>query len=228
MAAEEFKLLLNMIEKDSAITLREEKLYLLESRLRPLLAEFSADTFGDLYRLAENNSHPLVRQKIIDAITTNETFWFRDKSPFAILEEVFLPVAVKLIKRGRPRVRIWSAACSTVSYPTRLLAPSLTRSIVRLRGRAPSWSPSSAPSPSPAPKAPLSFSFSAAAAAAAGVGRSPPPYGWSEAVGDTPYLALTMAASTGNSYSRTKSDACLICRRWEGEGRTEGGEEGKV
>lgn len=113
LSAEEFEQLRRMIETESGIALRDDKRYLLESRLRPLLAEFGCPSYAALYTMAAANQHPLVKQKIVDAITTNETFWFRDKTPFVILEEVFLPVAVKLIQGGRQKVRIWSAACST-------------------------------------------------------------------------------------------------------------------
>lgn len=113
LTADEFDLLRLLIENESGIALNDNKRYLLESRLRPVLAEHRCKTFGQLYTMAKNNSHPLVKQQIVDAITTNETFWFRDKGPFVVLEEVFMPVAVELLRKGRMKVRIWSAACST-------------------------------------------------------------------------------------------------------------------
>ena len=113
LSTQEFDLLRVFIEGESGIALGGDKQYLMESRLKGLLPEFGCHSYGDLFNIAKSNKHPLIRQKIIDAITTNETLWFRDKGPFIVLNDVFLPRAVEKIKRGFPKIRIWSAACST-------------------------------------------------------------------------------------------------------------------
>lgn len=113
LSAQEYETLRAFIEAESGIALGGDKQYLMESRLKGLLPEFGCQSYSDLFNIAKANRHPLVRQKIIDAITTNETLWFRDKGPFVVLNDVFLPRAVEKIKRGFPKVRIWSAACST-------------------------------------------------------------------------------------------------------------------
>lgn len=110
---DEFHLFQVLIEQDSGIFLEEDKTYLLESRLKRIVEEFAFPSYGDLYRKAKENSIPRLRAMIIDAITTNETLWFRDKGPFLILDEVFLPDMAAQISRGKPKVRIWSAASST-------------------------------------------------------------------------------------------------------------------
>ncbi|MCZ6556817.1 MAG: protein-glutamate O-methyltransferase CheR [SAR324 cluster bacterium] len=117
LSKQEFEQFQVFIEQECSISLDDEKAYLLESRLKGLVAEFDCVTFGDLFHKAKRNSVPLLRSKIIDAITTNETLWFRDRGPFTVIEEVFLPEMVRLLAQGRPKVRIWSAACSTGQEP---------------------------------------------------------------------------------------------------------------
>jgi len=115
LTQQEFDLLQAYIEKESSIKLDPDKTYLLESRLRPLLAEFDCKSYGDLYRLTglADVRASQVRGKIVDAITTQETLWFRDGAPFTILRDVFLPEMARQVAQGKPKVRIWSAASST-------------------------------------------------------------------------------------------------------------------
>ncbi len=117
ISRQEFQLFQAFILEQSGISLDDDKTYLVESRLKRLLAEFECATYGDLYRKSSENARGPLRSKIIDAITTNETLWFRDKAPFTILNEVLLPEMAKQIAHGKPKVRIWSAACSTGQEP---------------------------------------------------------------------------------------------------------------
>lgn len=114
----EFKLLRDYIERHCGIVLGEEKAYLVETRLAGLLAETGCTDFGSFYRLASAESGTTLRDKIVDAMTTNETLWFRDGHPFQILREVLLPQFAEPLKTGaRFRIRIWSAAASTGQEP---------------------------------------------------------------------------------------------------------------
>lgn len=117
LTRDEFNLFRVFIEEECGISLDDEKTYLLESRLKGLVEEYQCSSFGDLYHKAKTNSVPLLRSKIIDAITTNETLWFRDSCPYKVLDEVILPEMLKQISAGKPKVRIWSAACSTGQEP---------------------------------------------------------------------------------------------------------------
>lgn len=117
ITAQEFQLFRSFIQEESGITLEEDKTYLLVSRLKGLLDEFKCKSFGDLYRMARENAAPLVKVKVVDAITTNETLWFRDKGPYVVLEQAFLPEMARQIIHGKPKVRIWSAACSSGQEP---------------------------------------------------------------------------------------------------------------
>lgn len=101
----------------TSIVIQPGKTYLLESRLQPLLKENNAKTYSDLYLKAKGDSSGAIQKKIIDAITTNETFFFRDKTPFELLQNKILPDLIDRRSRVFPGskipLRIWSAACST-------------------------------------------------------------------------------------------------------------------
>lgn len=114
ISGQDFKLLRDYIEEHCGIALGDEKAYLIESRLTKLMVENGCDDFGGFYRLVKNDSRAELRNKIVDAMTTNETLWFRDTHPFTILKEKLLPqYAAEIASGKRWRVRIWSAASST-------------------------------------------------------------------------------------------------------------------
>jgi chemotaxis protein methyltransferase CheR len=103
------------IQEICGIHLDESKGYLLETRLSCLLSEAGASNFSELFYKAKADATTKLRGKIIEAITTNETSFFRDTSPFDLLRHKLIP---ELIDRrgkngGRIPLRIWSAACST-------------------------------------------------------------------------------------------------------------------
>jgi len=98
------------------VHLDESKGYLLETRLGGLLREAATPSFSELYYKAKSDLTHKLRRKIIDCITTNETSFFRDTSPFELLQHKLIPELIdRRTKAGvRPvPVRIWSAACST-------------------------------------------------------------------------------------------------------------------
>jgi len=116
--ASEFKLLRDLIEKICGIALGDEKAYLIETRLAGLLAETGCGDFGSFYRLVASDSQHQLRDKIVDAMTTNETLWLRDSHPFLILQEKLLPQLAEELRSGnRFRIRLWSGACSTGQEP---------------------------------------------------------------------------------------------------------------
>lgn len=98
------------LEDACGIVLGENKHYLVTSRLTRLLDEFNCPSLGGMIdKLKEVNNADL-KGKIIDAMTTNETSWFRDKYPFEILHnDIFNEIA----KSKKPAVRIWSSASSS-------------------------------------------------------------------------------------------------------------------
>lgn len=97
-----------------AITLDESKGYLIEGRLARLVEESGCGSYSGFLRLAKADSSHALERRIVDAITTNETSFFRDTAPFDLLRHKIIPELIdRRARTGRSRVRIWSAACST-------------------------------------------------------------------------------------------------------------------
>ncbi len=101
----------------SGIALVPGKEYLVETRLNPLLSRLECRTYGELLGKARSDVKKELENEIIDAISTNETYFFRDKSPFQLLQHKILPDLIdrrssKTTSR-KPALRLWSAANST-------------------------------------------------------------------------------------------------------------------
>ena len=110
----EFLLLRDYINDISGILIPPEKAYLIETKLTTLMLDAGTDSFGEFYKHLVSSADPKLPEKIINAITTNETLWFRDGTPWKVLEQTVLPKYVKDILSGRRnRVRIWFAGVST-------------------------------------------------------------------------------------------------------------------
>jgi chemotaxis protein methyltransferase CheR len=118
ISLEEFRLIRDYIEKHCGIHLTDDKVYLVETRLTTLMIEQGCKSFIELYEKSVADRTHALRDKIIEAITTNETFWFRDMHPFGILNEVlFKRLTEDILSGRRSRIRIWCCACSTGQEP---------------------------------------------------------------------------------------------------------------
>ncbi len=110
----EFRLFKAYIGEKCGIDIGWEKAYLIETRLAHLLSESKLNSFAELYSRITTSGDIELSEKIIDSITTNETLWFRDKTPWTILQKIYLPQFVKMIRSGeKKKIRIWSSASST-------------------------------------------------------------------------------------------------------------------
>lgn len=117
LAEAEFRPLRDLVEQWCGIALDDQKHYLLESRLRELVMELGCESYSAFYEIARNADEEL-RDRVVDAMTTNETSWFRDESFAQGLRESILPQVAELAREaGRRELRIWSAACSTGQEP---------------------------------------------------------------------------------------------------------------
>ncbi|MGK0465201.1 CheR family methyltransferase [Clostridium sp.] len=118
LSTKEFSEMRKYIEEKCGIIISLEKSYLIESRLSKLLVEFNCNTFEEFYKLIYNSMNDTITEKVIDAITTNETLWFRDKKPWDVLENILMPRYIKMLREDkRKKIRIWSAGCSTGQEP---------------------------------------------------------------------------------------------------------------
>ena len=93
----------------SGIVLGDAKQYLVRSRMVPLMHRFDFDNIDDLVDTVLIQKNRTLTQTALEAMTTNETLWFRDKYPFEILQNTLLPSLAK----KQSKLRIWSAASST-------------------------------------------------------------------------------------------------------------------
>ncbi len=141
----EIKLLSDYIHKASGISLDPSKGYLLEARIGPLLEELGCADFSALHRKAKADFAGGLERKIIDAISTNETLFFRDASPFQALQHKILPDLIDARSAKSPgftptAIRIWSAACSTgqevysIAITLKELLPDLRKYRIKLLG----------------------------------------------------------------------------------------------
>ena len=122
ISPEDFKLMREFIEQSCGISLGDNKEYLVETRLSDILSESGCKTYKDLCIKAKNEPRSGLRDKIVDAMTTNETLWFRDKYPFDLLKSSVFPAYSKEFVSGvRKNIRIWCAACSTGQEPYSLV-----------------------------------------------------------------------------------------------------------
>ncbi len=114
MTSVEYQRFKTFLEQTCGILLGDGKQYLIDSRLARLLRmEKIASITALLSRIEQPSQHRL-RDAVINAMTTNETSWFRDQSPFTVLKQVVFP---ELAKQGKAGIRVWSAACSSGQEP---------------------------------------------------------------------------------------------------------------
>lgn len=117
LGSDEFQLLRELVERTSGIALGDEKDYLVANRLAGLLERHGCASYRALWEKAQGPAGGPLRDEIVDAMTTNETLWFRDDGPWAILRRTLLPVWIEALRGGVRTVRIWSCGCSTGQEP---------------------------------------------------------------------------------------------------------------
>lgn len=116
LRASSFAYVRDLVARESAITIDERQHYLVQSRLAPLARARGVATVDDLVAALRVRDDRGLRTQIVDAMTTNETSFFRDAQAFATLEHTVLPDLIAR-RAGEQRLRIWSAACSTGQEP---------------------------------------------------------------------------------------------------------------
>jgi chemotaxis protein methyltransferase CheR len=114
ISRDDYRAFQGFLETASGIVLGDNKEYLVASRLSGLMRERGLDSLSGLLRILRSNADSVLRTAVIDAMTTNETFWFRDPPHFRLLTEIMLPATAA---RQRGPARIWSAACSSGQEP---------------------------------------------------------------------------------------------------------------
>ena len=103
------------LEKACGILLGSNKQYLVSSRLNKLMEQQGIKSLGELVQKMQAQPRGGLREQVVDAMTTNETLWFRDTYPFEVMKSRVLPELIKA--NPSQRLRIWSAACSSGQEP---------------------------------------------------------------------------------------------------------------
>lgn len=109
----EYKLFRDFLEQQCGIVLGENKQYLVKSRLAPLMLRFGVSSLSELVNKTLNPFERQLRAAVIDAMTTNETLWFRDSYPYELLKQQIFPELEKTCRS----IKIWSAASSSGQEP---------------------------------------------------------------------------------------------------------------
>ncbi len=111
----DFDFVRTVVREESAIVLNDGKEYLLETRLLPLVRREKFGSLDELIEKMRSNPHSALHDQVVDAMTTNETSFFRDESPFEALRTHIMP---ELLERpARPPIHLWCGACSTGQEP---------------------------------------------------------------------------------------------------------------
>ncbi len=114
--AADFELLCGIVKSRSGLTLSPDKAYLLENRLMAVARKWGMNDIDGLSEAVRSGPNDELLREITEAMTTNETLFFRDQTPFEQLQKVVLPRLME--SRGESRhIRIWSAACSSGQEP---------------------------------------------------------------------------------------------------------------
>jgi chemotaxis protein methyltransferase CheR len=133
----DFEYVADLVRTEAAIVVEASKRYLVESRLAPVARRHGLDGVGALVARLRAQPRNGLHAEVVEAMTTNETSFFRDVNPFAAMEQEVLPELIRA--RGAQRqLSIWSAACSSGQEPYSLAMlirhrfPQLSRWNVRI------------------------------------------------------------------------------------------------
>jgi len=133
MTPDDFHYLCDMLKTRSGMVLTPEKQYLVEGRLAPLVREHGFDSVGALAAAVTRSDAETLRKQVTEAMTINESFFFRDKTPFEILADVMVPALAEARATAR-QMRVWCAAASTGQEPY-----SIAMKLKELEAKIPRW-----------------------------------------------------------------------------------------
>jgi chemotaxis protein methyltransferase CheR len=112
LSQSDFAFVSTLVRREASIVLAPGKEYLVEARLIPVARQVGAASVAAFLAGLQRRPNSADQRRIVDALTTNETSWFRDREPFTALSDVVLPELVRFRAATR-KVRVWSAASSS-------------------------------------------------------------------------------------------------------------------
>ena len=116
MTPQEFDYVSGMLKRESGLVLGRDKVYLLESRLVPIARQRGLPGLSELIKALMTGADATLAKIVVDAMTTNETFFFRDIKPFDQFKTVTMTEIMET-RASKKSLRIWSAACSSGQEP---------------------------------------------------------------------------------------------------------------
>lgn len=116
MQTGDFQYLAGILKQRSGLALSDDKAYLIESRLLPIARGYNMQDIGQLCNMLRSSPNEALLTEITEAMTTNESSFYRDIKPYEALRNIAFPM---LMERNAmvKKMRIWSAACSTGQEP---------------------------------------------------------------------------------------------------------------
>lgn len=116
MSPHDFEFLRKLLQDRSGLALSADKHYLLESRLLPIARRIGASGLGELAQRLRVAGSEALATEVVEAMTTNESFFFRDRIPFEHFRDTMMP-ALLAARAAERRLRIWCTAASTGQEP---------------------------------------------------------------------------------------------------------------
>ena len=116
MKVEDFEFLSRLLKERSGLVVTKDKVYLLETRLMPVARRSGLKDLDELVQKLRTGRDDKLLTDVTEAMTTNESLFFRDTRPFDIFRENVLPGMMKA-RASQRKIRIWSAACSSGQEP---------------------------------------------------------------------------------------------------------------
>ncbi|MCC6394250.1 MAG: protein-glutamate O-methyltransferase CheR [Bryobacterales bacterium] len=110
--SDNYRFLQKHVYTQSGIVLEEDKHYLFENRLTPIVRQLGLGSINDLCALLQATREEEISRRVVEAMTTNETYFFRDPAHYDAIRSVLLP-RIAQERRDNKRMRFWSAAAST-------------------------------------------------------------------------------------------------------------------
>jgi chemotaxis protein methyltransferase CheR len=112
LSPENYQFLKHFVHRESGIALGDDKLYLIQARLQPVLAEERLNSLDDICIKLRAAPTEALRRRVVESMTTHETLFFRDPQVFDTLRHHLFPQLIRL-KQATRTLRVWSAACSS-------------------------------------------------------------------------------------------------------------------
>jgi chemotaxis protein methyltransferase CheR len=116
MNVNDFEFIAQLLYQRSGLVITQEKAYLLESRLNPVARKWDLEGIDALIAALRSKKDEKLTVDVTEAMTTNESFFFRDNRPFDQFKDIVLPHMLEA-RGSRKQLRIWSAACSSGQEP---------------------------------------------------------------------------------------------------------------